>query len=110
MAREFFDYDPVTGVTEYVEWNTDGTFSIHSEQDVQPMVDYCKHLANTGGTDHNFRGENWLYASIPPVVQAQMFKKGINILDPNHTKAVVDEVNANYPHLKTTHRHHALIR
>ena len=114
MAREFFDYDPLTGITEYLEFSSDGkTFSIHSEQDVEPILNFCKELANTGTTDGNkrgegFRGEGWLYASIPAVVQAQMFKKGINILDPNHTKAVVDSVNRDYPYCKTTHKYHSV--
>lgn len=109
MAREFFDYDPLTGVTEYVEWSPDGaTFSIHQEQDVEPYVEFAKLLANTGATDVNFRGEGWLYAIIPPVIQAQMFKRGINILDKGDTRKVVATINADYPWLKTTHRHHAV--
>ncbi len=106
MAREFFDYDPATGATEYVEWNPDGTFSITTEQDVQPYIDFAKALANERVTDGNFRGEGWLYAIIPPVVQSQMFQRGINILDKNDAKKVVREINQNYPWLKTTHRHH----
>ena len=108
MAREFFDYDPLSGVTEYVEFTNDGKFHITQEQDVEPHLNVCKTLANIGGTEHRFRGEGWLYASIPPVVQAQMFKRGINIMDPNHTKRVVDAVNADYPYCKTTHRYHAI--
>lgn len=109
MAREFFDYDPLTGVTEYVDWSADGkTFSITAEQDIDPFLDYAKELANSQIPDGNFRKEGWLYAMIPPVVQAQMFKRGINIMDKNDTKAVVRAVNQDYPYCKTTHRHHAL--
>jgi hypothetical protein len=108
MAWEHFDYDPVTGLTEYLDFSADGkTFSIRTVQDVEPFVDYAKFLANTGGTDHNFRGEGWLYAIIPPGVQAEMFKKNINILDKADTKRMLKEINTNYPYLKTTHRHHA---
>ncbi len=107
MAREFFDYDPLSGVTEYVEFHGD-TFSITSEQDVEPILDFCKELANTRVGDGNFRGEGWLYAAIPPVVQAQLFKKGVNILDPNDNKRLLEEINRNYSFFKTTHRHHAL--
>lgn len=109
MAFEWFDYDPITGVTEYVDFSADGkTFSIRQEQDVKPYIDFAKFLSNTQATDGNFRKEGWLYAIIPPVVQGQMFKKGINILDKTHTKAVVKEINTQYPYLKTTHRHHSL--
>jgi hypothetical protein len=110
VAREFLDIDPLTGVAEYVEWHPDGTFSITTEQDVEPVLDFCKELANSGISDGNFKGEGWLYAAIPPVVQAELFKRGINILDQNDTKRLIDEINRNYSHLKTTHRHHALRR
>jgi hypothetical protein len=107
MAREFFDYDPVTGVTEYVEWAGD-KFHLTSEQDVEPVLDFAKMLANTGATEHGFKGEGWLYAVIPPVVQSQLFKKGVNFLDRNDIKKVLSEINTNYPYCKTTHRTHAI--
>lgn len=108
MAREFFDYDPLTGVTEYLEFTNDGKFHITQEQDIEPVLDFAKFLANTGTTDGNMKGEGWLYAVIPPVIQSAMFKRGINILDKNDTKKVVAAINADYPYLKTTARHHAI--
>ena len=50
----------------------------HQEQDVEPVLDFAKFLANTGTTDGNIKSEGWLYAVIPPVIQAAMFKSGIN--------------------------------
>ena len=111
MAREFFDYDPATGLTEYLEWNADGTFHIHYEQDVEPVADFCKFLVNTGGTDHNFRGEGWLYASLPMIAVMKMREKGFDALGQHGrdgTPTLLKEINANYPVFKTTHRHHAL--
>ena len=108
IRGEFFDYDPVTGLTEYYEETADGQIQIHTYQDVQPVIDYCKALANEGTPDANFRKEGWLYAVIPAIVVGQLMKKGISIYEPNDTKRVVDEINSNYPWLKTTHRHHAL--
>lgn len=109
MSREFFDYDPVTGLAEYVEF-ADGKMHLTYEQDVSAVLDHTKALANEGLPDKNFRGEGWLYAIIPPVVELQMRKKGIKLMDPTHLGAVVKEINQNYPHLKTTHRHHAVKR
>ena len=108
MAREFFDYDPITGIEEYLEFTSDGKVHLTYEQDVQPYIDYAKEIANGGHAEGNFKGEGWLYAIIPPVVQAQMFKRGINFMDKTHTKRVLKEINTNYPWLKTTHRHHAI--
>jgi hypothetical protein len=105
---EFFDYDPLTGLTEYYEETADGQIQIHTYQDVEPVIDYCKALANEGLPDGNFRGEGWLYAMLPAIVVGQLMKRGINVMDQNDVKKVVDEVNTNYPWLKTTHRHHAL--
>jgi hypothetical protein len=108
IRGDFFDYDPFTGLTEYYEETPDGMVHLHTYQDVEPVIDYCKALANEGLPDGNFRKEGWLYAVIPAIVQGQLFKKGINLLDENDIKKVVDEINTNYPWLKTTHRHHAL--
>lgn len=105
---EFFDYDPFTGLSEYVEVTSDGLIHLHTYQDVQPVMDYTKALANEGLPDGNFRKEGWLYAVIPAIVQGELYKKGVNIHDPNDIKKVVDEINVNYPYFKTTHRHHAI--
>lgn len=104
--REFFDFDPLTGVTEYVEFHPDNTFSITTEQDVEPFLDFCKELERSQIPDANFKKEGWLYACIPPVVQAQMFKRGINIMDPNDSKKVLQTINSDYQYCKVTHRHH----
>lgn len=105
---QFFDHDPITGLTEYYEETDDGKIHIHTYQDVEPVMDYCKYLANTAIPDANFRKEGWLYAIIPPILQGAMLKKGVNFLDPNDIGKVVDLVNTEYPNFKTTHRHHAI--
>lgn len=106
--REFFDYDPLTGVTEYYE-EADGKISIHTEQDVSAILDYTRALANEGLPDDNWRkNEVSVYAVLPLTVLGQMAKKGIRFLDQNHIGAVVNEVNSNYPWLKTTTKHHAV--
>ena len=109
---EFFDHDPLTGLTEYVDFSADGkTFSIRTEQDVQPVMDYAKHMANTGGAEHNFRGEGWQYAVLPMIAILDMRKRGFDALG-NHgrdgTKQLLKEINTNYSVFKTTHRHHAI--
>lgn len=109
MAREFFDYDPVTGLTEYLEFTSDGKFHITTEQDVQPFIDFAKEIANAGLADKP-HGDVHTWAIIPPVVQAQMFKRGINILHRDDTKKVVADINANYPYLKLTHKYNHSLR
>lgn len=111
MAREFFDYCPFTGLTEYVEWNADGTFHMHYEQDIEPVSDFCKYLTNTGGTEHNFRKEGWLYAALPMIAVMKMKEKGFDAVGEHGkegTRQLLKEINTNYPVFKTTHRHHAI--
>lgn len=107
LRGEFFDYDPFTGITEYYEETGDGKIHIHSYQDVEPVLDHCKALANEGLPDKAWRkNEVAVYAVIPAVVQMDLMKKGINILDPNAVKQVFREVNTNYRYCKTTFKHH----
>ncbi len=106
MAREFFDYCPYTGVTEYLEFTGDGKFHITTEQDIEPFLDMAAFLANTAIPDGNFRKEGWLYGIVPPIMQADLFRRGINFLDPNDTKKVLKELNSTYKRFKTTHRHY----
>ena len=107
MRGQYLDFDPLTGVLETYEETPDGQIHIHSFQDVEPIIDAAKRIANSGTSDEAWtKHEAALYAVIPPIVQAQMLKKGINFLDPNDIGKVVREVNQNYSWLKTTYKHH----
>lgn len=112
MRGDFFDYDPLTGVVEHYEeqW-VDGKLvgHIHSYQDVEPLLDAAKRIANSGTVDEAWTKQGVAtYATIPAVVIHQMLKKGIKFFDPNDIGAVVREVNTNYPYLKLTHKHHEI--
>jgi hypothetical protein len=102
---EFLDFDPVTGITHYFDYDeATGDAKIRYVQDVQPIVDYCKALANDGGTDQGIKEGWWLYAKIPAVVQVHLKIKGIDINDPSATKRIIEEINTHFPHLKTTQK------
>jgi len=106
---EFFDYDPVKQVTSYFSFDEmTGTATIRKEQDVQPILDYAAEIRNTGRADDNLKEEGYwcMYALIPEVVQVALLNKGINIYDPADTKKMMQEINTNYPWLKTTDMHH----
>jgi len=106
MAFEFFDYDPLTGVKESLAFE-DGKIHVRYEQDIQPILDHNAMLRNQQLADGNWKKHDVaLYARIPPVVQGQMLKKGINFLDQNHIGAVLKEINQNYPYLKVTDKVH----
>ena len=106
---EFFDYDPVTRVTSYFDYDDNtGVATIRKEQDVGPILDYAAEVRNTGVADKSLRKDAYwcMYAMIPEVVQVALLNKGINIHNSNHTKAMMREINSNYPWLKTTDLHH----
>jgi tetrahydromethanopterin S-methyltransferase subunit G len=109
MDWEYFDHDPITGLTEYYSYDpiTD-RIAIKAVQDVEPVVDFCKAMVNQQIGDKNFRGEGWLYAALPMSIVGQLMQKGINIMDSNDNKRLLEEINTNYPYFKTTHRHHAV--
>ena len=110
MAREFFDYDPLTGITTWTEHGTDindeSVVLIHRTQDVQPLLDYCEKLRNEN--IHTVKDEFFHYAKIPTVVQMELLKKGLDIYsnDESVLKRIRQEIEANYPKLKTSHAKH----
>lgn len=106
---EFFSYDPMTGVQKFFDYEEDTNLvRIHSQQDVEPLIRRTQGLANVGGTDHGIKQDFWLYAQLPPVVILELRKKGIDIYskDPTMIRRMFDEINANYPKFKTTHKTH----
>lgn len=112
MSWEYFDHDPVTGITEFYKFDpATNQISIHYAQDVEPVMDFCKEMANTGLPDANFRKEGWLYAALPMIALMKMREKGFDALGnhgPDGTKYLLREINTNYPYFKTTHRNHAI--
>jgi hypothetical protein len=107
MKGQFFDYDPLTGVTEYFKEDADGKWHMTYEQDITPHLEIAKSIRNEGSADAQWKKNGvTMYATLPLVVLGQMAKKGINFFDQNHVGRVVQEVNQNYPWLKTTSKHH----
>ena len=107
LRGEFFDYDPLTGLREQYEENSDGTVSIHTYQDIEPHLRIAKHIRDTGGSDESWRKQGAaLYAIIPQVLQGALYRRGVNFMDPNHIGEVVRQINTNYPAFKATDKHH----
>jgi hypothetical protein len=103
---EFFDYDPLTGLEERYE-EQDGKAILHTYQDVEPMMDAAKRIANSGTSDEAWKKQGGcIYAVIPPIIMGHMLKRGINVMDQNDIGRVVKEMNTTYANFKTTHKHH----
>jgi len=108
---ELFDYDPVTGIRSYWEYDEDtGRGKFRREQDVTAVVDYATRLRNEMGDNRLEDDYMRLYAVIPCGVEMELQGKGISLYDPNNTRRILEEINRNYPALKTTDRTHVANR
>jgi hypothetical protein len=108
---EVFDVDPLRGITRYFDYEEDtGLARIHTVQDVEPLLKYTAEVRATRAADDKLRDDDYMcqYAMIPVTVQLELMKKGINIFNPEHTKKLVQEIEANYPYLKTTGYKHGI--
>jgi hypothetical protein len=100
----FFDYDEVTGVTQTYDYDpiTD-THAITSHQDLSTFLDIMQQKRNDPDAWKKGVKESWAhYASIPPVIEMELRKKGIDIHDRTQTKKILNEINQNYPYLRAT--------
>ena len=101
-----FDHDPVTGVTQYFDYDpiTDN-IHIHHTQDVGAMLDQIKNKrldAKSKGKVETFAH----YATIPAIVELQLAKKGLKLSDPNATKKIIQEIEREYAYCKVTEKRH----
>lgn len=106
--KRLFDHDPVAGLTTYFEHDpvTDQV-TLSYQQDVSGFLDVLRRKRNNEeATKKGIKDGMWHYATIPPVVIMELKAKGIDIFDPSQTKAMMKEINANYPYCKTTTKVH----
>ncbi len=104
-----FDHNPDTGITQYFDYDPiKDEVHLTSVQDCTALIDLMTKLRNN--EDYSKQGmkeEWWHYATIPAIVEIELRKKGLNIYDKNATKAIIKEINQNYPAFKATTKHHA---
>lgn len=104
---QFLDYDPISGISNWWDYNEEtGKATITRTQDVQPIVDINKELANTGAKDGGIKHSWWHYATIPAIYQVKMRQAGINLNDPAATKRIIQWINEHAPALKVTAKTH----
>lgn len=102
---EFFDFDPVRGITE--TWDYDemtGTAVIHQSQDVEAVLKVAAEGRARALADKAWKKSDvTLYASIPPVVEYELMKRGIDIYklnDPEMDRRFTRVIETEYPFLK----------
>ena len=78
MAKEFFHYDPLLGITEYFDYDEENNRAIiHREQDVSPYLEAAHDMRISKVSDQEAKKDDYfaLYAIIPPIVQIQLLNK-----------------------------------
>ena len=100
----FFDYDPNTGVTQTFDYDpVNGDVRLTSTQDLSAFFETIKQKRDNPDAWKQGVKEEWAhYASIPPVIEMELMKQGIDIHNPNQTKELLHAINTKYPFLKTT--------
>lgn len=102
--KRLLDTNPVLGTTEYFEYDdmTD-KITVRVEQDVTPFLEYARKVRNEPDIGKaQIKDGFWHYAELPDIVIMELRQKGIDVFNPNQTKEILREINANYPYLKLT--------
>jgi len=104
--KRLFDYDPMTGITQYFHYNENtGGWGIESIQDVEPFIERNKKLQNE--QDYSKQGikrEWWHVATIPIVIQEKWLREdGIDIYNKDHWQKVKQKLNdPDWKYLRTS--------
>lgn len=104
-----FESDPESGLNTYWDYDPirDQAFLTY-EQDVTHFIDRMNAIRNNPEISAKGIKEDWWhYVSIPTVVELELRKKGLHLENKDHMKAILREINTNYPFLKATEKKHA---
>lgn len=103
-----FDYDPVTGISQHFDYDpVSEQIHLTSSQDLTFFLEELKQKRNNPEAWKKGIKESWAhYASVPPVIEMELLKKGLSLSNPDQYKEIFREINTNYPFLKTTTAYH----
>ena len=109
----FLEYDPLTGVEQWVDADHCNRLQVHYRQDIAPVKDLTaieRGMSPERGVFERRADEDLtLYARIPPVVIMEMRNKwGVDIFKKDHLRRAFELINREYPHLRTTRKVHTL--
>ena len=99
-----FDYDPNTGVTQTFDYDpVTEDVRLTSTQNLDAFFAAIKAKRDNPDAWKQGVKEEWAhYASIPPVIEMELLKQGIDIHNPHQTKELIHAINTKYPYLKVT--------
>ena len=105
---DFFDYDPLTGTTEYYSYDHQtGVATVEAVQELKPLLDHNLALRNEG-IKHVNGSPIRHYATVPMTVILDLKTKGVDFYNRDHLPRVLQEIEANYPHLKVDNMRHSV--
>jgi len=106
-VSEILDYDPVTGITHYFDFDeATGEAHIRSEADIEPVLEYNKKVANANIDAAGIRQSWWTYAKIPPIWFLKFRARGFKLDGSDDTERLLAEINTHAPALKCTQLNH----
>lgn len=103
-----FDYDPVTGIREYFDYDPiNDQVRITTQQDVSAFLDRMKAMRDDPSISAKGIKEDWWhYCSIPEVVELELMRRGLSLHNKDHMQDILKIINAEYPYLKATEKRH----
>lgn len=110
MSKELFSFDPLTGMRVYFDYDeSNDTTVLQYEQDVEPLLEMNKALANDDGYwKQGVKDEFAHYAQIPNAVIMQwLIEDGIDVYKEEDWPAVARKLNdPEFRYLKVTSKKH----
>ena len=83
--------------------------TVITEQDVEPLLDLNKRLANEGACDGGVKGELFWWATVPNIVKLKLRQEyGLNFYtsDKAEQKRIREVIARDFPYCKTTYLNH----
>lgn len=111
MARRILDFDPLTGITTYFDYDhVDEKMHITEVQDVNAVLDSVTSLRNNDDySKQGIKDDMWHYARLPLTILMEIeTKHGVKCMSgKTDWKSLFRVINQHYPHLKATTKVHA---
>ena len=110
MAKRIVDYDPLTGISTYFDYDySTDTSIVGYEQDASVILEANKAMQNDPDTWKEGVKNSWAhYAQIPNIViEKWLNEHGVNVYNKDHRPRVFQLLNQpEYRYLKTTTKMH----
>lgn len=96
MPKRLLDYDPVTGLKTYHEYDhqTRKTTIGYEHDDLSPVLDWNHDQETSGLHDRQRKKDIWHCATIPEaIILKWRTEEGLDIYNPNHWKGLQKKLN-----------------